>query len=222
MHCSAWARPFPEPATYFTCPVRKYQGRHCGCSQWHGNPSGLINRLKLCYCEHIAIRHDFGGDTLFEMEVHGVNLDMLTNQPVIILKDLKSNRYLPIWIGQFEATAILMEVQGIHPSRPLTHDLLKTIIDTLSAQITRIVINDLKEGTFYAQIHMSANSNQLQIDARPSDAIALAVRSNAPIFADEGVLDQAAITSEDGEEEEVARFREFLENVKPEDFKEGS
>ncbi len=156
------------------------------------------------------------------MEVHGVNLDMLTNQPVIILKDLGSNRYLPIWIGQFEATAILMEVQGIRPSRPLTHDLLKTILDSLKAQVTRIVINDLREGTFYAQIHMSFNSSDLQIDARPSDAIALAVRANVPIFADENVLDQAAVVSEAGEEEEVERFREFLENVRPEDFKDNS
>lgn len=159
---------------------------------------------------------------MFEMEVHGVNLDMLTNQPVIILKDLGSNRYLPIWIGQFEATAILMEVQGIRPSRPLTHDLLKTILDSLKAQVTRIVINDLREGTFYAQIHMSFNSSDLQIDARPSDAIALAVRANVPIFADENVLDQAAVVSEAGEEEEVERFREFLENVRPEDFKDNS
>ncbi|HZD59000.1 MAG TPA: bifunctional nuclease family protein [Anaerolineae bacterium] len=154
------------------------------------------------------------------MEVHGINLDVMTNQPVIILKDIQSNRYLPIWIGQFEATAILMEVQGIHPSRPLTHDLLKTIVDTLNVQVTHVVINDLKEGTFYAQIHMSINSSQMQIDARPSDAIALAVRSKAPIFADENVLEQAAVFSEPGEEEEVERFREFLENVRPDDFRE--
>lgn len=154
------------------------------------------------------------------MEVHGVNLDVLTNQPVIILKDLKSDRYLPIWIGQFEATAILMEVQGIRPSRPLTHDLLKTVIDTLSGQITKIVINDLKEGTFYAKIYMTTNEQGLEIDARPSDAIALAVRTKAPIFADDNVLDQAAVTNEVGEEEEVERFREFLDSVSPEDFKE--
>lgn len=159
---------------------------------------------------------------MFEMEVHGVNLDMLTNQPVIILKESSTNRYLPIWIGQFEATAILMEVQGIKPARPLTHDLLKTVIDSLSAQITRIVINDLKDGTFYAQIHMTSNSNSMQIDARPSDAIALAVRASVPIFADQNVLEQAAITNEAGEEEEIERFREFLESVKPEDFKEDS
>jgi bifunctional DNase/RNase len=180
----------------------------------------LINWLKLCYCEHRQIGLNFEVKILFEMEVHGINLDVMTNQPVIILKDIQSNRYLPIWIGQFEATAILMEVQGIHPSRPLTHDLLKTIVDTLNVQVTHVVINDLKEGTFYAQIHMSINSSQMQIDARPSDAIALAVRSKAPIFADENVLEQAAVFSEPGEEEEVERFREFLENVRPDDFRE--
>ena len=157
---------------------------------------------------------------MFEMEVHGVNLDILTNQPVIILRDNSTSRYLPIWIGQFEATAILMEIQGIRPSRPLTHDLLKTIIDKLSAEVESVVISDLKEGTFYAQIHMSINSDKLQIDARPSDAIALAVRTKVPIFADESVLDQAAILSETGEDEEVERFREFLDNIRPEDFQE--
>jgi bifunctional DNase/RNase len=157
---------------------------------------------------------------LFEMEVHGVNLDVLTNQPVIILKELDSNRYLPIWIGQFEATAILMEIQGIHPSRPLTHDLLKTVIDSLSGNVLRVIINDLRDGTFFAQIFISIDSQEIEVDARPSDAIALAVRSSVPIFASEDVLEQAAITSEDGEEEEVERFREFLESVKPEDFRD--
>lgn len=161
---------------------------------------------------------------MFEMEVHGVNLDVLTNQPVIILKELDSNRYLPIWIGQFEATAILMEIQGIHPSRPLTHDLLKTIIDSLNSSVSRIVINDLKDGTFFARIFISTGSDELEkeieIDARPSDAIALAVRFKVPIFANDSVLEQAAITSEDGDEEEVERFREFLESVNPDDFRE--
>ena len=157
---------------------------------------------------------------MFEMEVHGVNLDILTNQPVIILRESSTSRHLPIWIGQFEATAILMEIQGIRPSRPLTHDLLKTVIDKLSAEVESVVISDLKEGTFYAQIHMSINSSKLQIDARPSDAIALAVRTKVPIFANESVLDQAAILSETGEDEEVERFREFLDNIRPEDFQE--
>jgi hypothetical protein len=159
---------------------------------------------------------------MLEMEVHGVNLDVMTNQPVIILRDMESKRFLPIWIGQFEATAILMEVQGIKPSRPLTHDLLKSVIDTLKATVTRVVINDLREGTFYAQIHLLTDSTSLTIDARPSDAIALAVRVKVPIYADEKVLEKAAILSEEGEEDEIARFREFLENIKPEDFKRES
>ena len=158
--------------------------------------------------------------TMMEMVVHGVNLDVMTNQPVIILKDAESHRFLPIWIGQFEATSILMEIQGIKPSRPLTHDLLKSIIEKLEATVQRIVINDLKDGTFYARIHMTKNSRKLEIDARPSDAIALAVRIKVPIFAAEKVVDKASIVSEEGEEEEVERFRQFLDDVAPEDFQE--
>ncbi len=157
-----------------------------------------------------------------EMEVHGVNLDVMTNQPVIILKDANSKRFLPIWIGQYEATAILMEVQGIKPSRPLTHDLLKAVLDSLKAQVTRIVISDLKEGTFYAEIHLDVDSTSMLVDARPSDAIALAVRVKVPIFAEDKVLEKAAVLTDEGEEAEVERFREFLETIKPEDFREGS
>lgn len=153
------------------------------------------------------------------MEVHGVNLDVVTNQPVIILKDTVASRFLPIWIGQFEATAILMEIQGVKPSRPLTHDLLKSVIGDLHAEVKQIVISDLRDGTFYAQIHILSNSTSLMIDARPSDAIALAVRVRAPIFADETVLEKAAVFSEEGEDEVVDRFREFLDNIEPEDFK---
>ena len=155
---------------------------------------------------------------MLEMKVHGVNLDVITNQPVIILKDAESHRFLPIWIGQFEATSILMEMQGVKPPRPLTHDLLRTIIDNLQASVIQIVINDLKDGTFFAKIHITKDTTQLEIDARPSDAIALAVRAKVPIFADEKVLDTASIVSESGEEEEIARFRDFLKDVDPEDF----
>lgn len=152
------------------------------------------------------------------MEVHGVNLDVMTNQPVIILKDTHSRRFLPIWIGQFEATAILMEIQGVKPSRPLTHDLLKSVIESFKAHITKIVINDLKDGTFFAQIHLNRDSTAFSVDSRPSDAIALAVRTKVPIFAAEKVLEKASIVNEEGAEEEVARFKEFLEHVEPEDF----
>ncbi len=157
-----------------------------------------------------------------EMVVHGVNLDLMTNQPVIILKDAASHRFLPIWIGQFEATSILMEIQGVKPSRPLTHDLLTSIIGKLEATVQRIVINDLKDGTFFAKIHMTKNGTKLVIDARPSDAIALAVRIKVPIFAVNKVVDKASIVSQEGEEEEVARFRRFLKDIKPEDFESKS
>ncbi len=152
------------------------------------------------------------------MKVHGVNLDVMTNQPVIILKDMEDKRYLPIWIGQFEATSILMEIQGIKPSRPLTHDLLKSVLDDLKAQVTKIVINDLHDGTFYARIHLERNSSNFEIDSRPSDAIALAVRTDAPIYAEEKIMESASIISESGEEDEINRFKEFLNSVEPEDF----
>ncbi len=153
-----------------------------------------------------------------EMVVHGVNMDLMTNQPVIILKDSGSRRFLPIWIGQFEATSILMEIQGVKPTRPLTHDLLTSIIGKLEATVQRVVINDLKDGTFFAKIFLTKNGNKLEIDSRPSDAIALAVRVKVPIFADDKVVDKASIVSQEGEEEEVERFREFLKDVEPEDF----
>src|SRR3990172_6474690 len=155
---------------------------------------------------------------MLKMERHGVNLDMMTNQPVVILKDPSEKKFLPIWIGQFEAQAILMEMQGLKPSRPLTHDLLKSVIEHLKASVQQVVIDDLKDGTFFAKIHVDFDSTSLAIDARPSDAIALAVRMQAPIFAEESVLEKASILSEEGEDEEVERFRSFLNSVAPEDF----
>ncbi len=154
-----------------------------------------------------------------KMLIHGVNLDVMTNQPVVILKDTEQRKYLPIWIGQFEATAILMEIQGIKPARPLTHDLLKSSFDLLDIEIEKVVINDVVDGTFYAQIFLTNKKNDYSIDARPSDAIALAVRTKAPIFAEERVVDKASIASEEGEDELVKKFRSFLDNVKPDDFK---
>jgi len=156
------------------------------------------------------------------MELHGVNLDVMTNQPVVILRAPDAKRFLPIWIGQFEATAILMEMQGVKPSRPLTHDLLRSVIESFKASIGQIVIDDLKDGTFFAKVYLQANSNTLRIDARPSDAIALAVRTKAPIFAEEAVLDKASVMTGEGEEEQVAQFRDLLEHLKPEDFDSNS
>lgn len=157
-------------------------------------------------------------EDLLPMEVHGVNLDVMTNQPVVILREVGSKRFLPIWIGQFEATAILMEIQGVTPSRPLTHDLMKTLMDELHATLDRVVVNDLRDGTFYATISVAVNGSNLEVDARPSDAIALAVRNSTPIFASQEVMEKAAIVGDEGEEDEVERFREFLDSIKPEDF----
>lgn len=156
-----------------------------------------------------------------QMQIHGVNLDMLTNQPVIILKDMDAKKYLPIWIGQFEATAILMELQGIESARPLTHDLLKTVVSNLDATLEKVVIDDIEDGTFYAKLYFTKNGKALpQIDARPSDAIALAVRMKAPIYALDKVVDKATVSAELGEEDEITKFKEFLESVDPEDFQD--
>jgi bifunctional DNase/RNase len=157
-------------------------------------------------------------EDLLPMEVHGVNLDVMTNQPVVILREVGSKRFLPIWIGQFEATAILMEIQGVAPSRPLTHDLMKTLMDELHATLDRVVVTDLRDGTFYATLSVSVNGSHVDVDARPSDAIALAVRNGTPIFAAPEVMERAAIVGDENEEDEVERFREFLDTIKPEDF----
>lgn len=158
---------------------------------------------------------------MLKMELHGVNLDVMTNQPVVVLRDPSAKRFLPIWIGQFEATAILMEIQGVKPARPLTHDLLKSVIETFNAKVEQIVIDNLNEGTFFAKIHLRSGEDVWRIDARPSDAIALAVRTQAPIFAEESVLDKASVLTGEGEDEQVEKFRGFLEDIKPEDFESG-
>ncbi len=157
---------------------------------------------------------------MLQMLVHGINLDIITNQPVIILRDLEAHHFLPIWIGQFEATSILMEIQGIKPTRPLTHDLIKSLTEILDAEVTRVVINNLKDGTFYARIHLQKGQEDLDIDSRPSDAIALAVRVGAPIYVTENVMEKASIITEEGAEGELDRFRDFLKDIKPEDFHE--
>lgn len=155
---------------------------------------------------------------MLEMTIHGVNLDIVTNQPVLILKDKEGKKFLPIWIGQYEATAILLELQGIKSSRPLTHDLLKNMIEHLSGNIQRIVINDIESGTFYARIYIKSSNSSMEVDARPSDAIALAVRAKVPIFASDKVVQRATIVSEEAEEEEVSRFKQFLDHINPDDF----
>lgn len=146
-------------------------------------------------------------------------MELPSNQPIVLLKEREGERYLPIWIGAAEAAAIALALQGVATPRPMTHDLMKSILEEMAVRVQRIVITELREGTFYAQIDMQRNGSAYEISSRPSDAIALAVRVAAPIFANEDVLDEAAIVIPAGEDEdEVERFREFLEHVNPEDF----
>jgi bifunctional DNase/RNase len=155
---------------------------------------------------------------MIEMELAGVRVELPTNQPIVLLKEREGERYLPIWIGAAEAAAIALSLQGVVTPRPMTHDLMKNLLDEVGAQVQRIEITELREGTYFANINMRMNGNAYEISARPSDAIALAVRVEAPIFADEEVLTDASILIPSDEEDEVEKFREFIESVNPEDF----
>jgi bifunctional DNase/RNase len=155
---------------------------------------------------------------MIEMELAGVRVELPTNQPIVLLKEKDGERYLPIWIGAAEAAAIALALQGVVTPRPMTHDLLKNILEDLGVTVNRIVVTELREGTFFAQLDIHRNGDSLEISSRPSDAIALAVRMTVPIFANEDVLSEASILIPGDEDEEVEKFREFLENVTPEDF----
>jgi hypothetical protein len=130
---------------------------------------------------------------MIEMVVDSIRVSLMNYQRVVILKEKDTNRYLPIWIGAAEADAIAVKLQGVSVPRPLTHDLLQSMVGALGAKIQSIVVNDLKNDTFFAKIMLAVDGNQMEIDSRPSDAIALAVRAQAPIFADESVLERAGI-----------------------------
>ena len=157
------------------------------------------------------------------MEVVGVRVELPTNTPILLLRERDGTRYLPIWIGTPEATAIALALEGIETARPLTHDLMKTLLDALGADIERVDVTSLDEGTFFADLVIEAEGEELTISSRPSDAIALATRSGAPVFASRALLDEAGIEiHDDTEEEEIERFREFLDDVAPEDFEHDS
>ncbi len=153
-----------------------------------------------------------------EMSVKGLTLDPLTNMPIVILKDMDDKRVLPIWIGLFEANAIALELEKITTPRPMTHDLMRDVISGLTATVTKIVVNDLKNNTFYAVIHLTLNGDHVVVDSRPSDAIALALRSDAPIYVASEVINKARSIDMSKETEETDQLKEWLENLKPEDF----
>jgi bifunctional DNase/RNase len=154
-----------------------------------------------------------------ELTVVGVRVELPGNQPIVLLKESTGDRYLPIWIGAVEATAIAFAQQGIVPARPLTHDLLKDVLEALQAKLDAVLITDLRDGVYYADLRFADGTS---VSARPSDAIALAIRAGATIFAEEAVLDTAGIAIADEQETEVERFREFLDQISPEDFETDS
>jgi hypothetical protein len=159
-----------------------------------------------------------------EMKVRGLALDPLSNMPIIILKDEEEKRSLPIWVGIFEANAIALELEKISTPRPMTHDLIKNILESLDARLLKVVVTDLKENTFYAVLHVQLGEVEYQVDSRPSDAIALALRVAAPIYVDEDVVRKAKTLDVPAKEPEAVktddpeRIREWLGSIKPEDF----
>ena len=158
-----------------------------------------------------------------EMKVAGLTIDPLTNTPIVILKDLEGKRAVPIWIGLFEASAIATELEKISFSRPMTHDLLREMVKTLEGKVTKIEIVDLKNNTFFALIHLVKGGSVVTLDSRPSDAIALALRVNAPIFIDEKVIEKSRSIDVLKKGEELDKLKkeqleEFLENLSDEDF----
>jgi bifunctional DNase/RNase len=158
---------------------------------------------------------------LIPMEVIGVRVEMPSNQPIVLLKEIDGSRFLPIWVGAVEATAIAFAQQGVQPPRPLTHDLVNNLLEALDATLTAVHLTEIKDGIFYATMHLrNTNSEPLTISARPSDAIALAVRSHSNILATQELLDEIGIEIPQGEGEnlEVEKFREFLDQINPEDF----
>ena len=155
------------------------------------------------------------------MSIYGVSFDMVGKQPIVLLRTLDGTKFLPIWIGHPEAAAILMKLQGASTPRPMTHDLVTDMLGELNASVSKVSVTELRENTFYAQITLQVNGSEIEIDSRPSDAIALAVRADAKIFVADEVIDDSAIEFNQEPEdsgEVIDEFKKFLENVTPEDF----
>jgi len=152
------------------------------------------------------------------MRVVGIRVELPANQPILLLRESDGDRYLPIWIGQGEATAIALEQQGVKPARPMTHDLMKDVIGALGRELEQVRITDIQDGTYFAELVFDGD---LHVSARPSDSIALALRSGVPIHADETVLSEAGLLIPDEREDEVEKFKEFLDSVSPDDFGAG-
>jgi uncharacterized protein len=158
---------------------------------------------------------------MHEMVIYGVSFDLVGKQPIVLLKTQEGNKFLPIWIGHPEAAAILMKLQGATTPRPMTHDLVTDMLSQLDAQVVKITVTELRDSTFYAQITVQQDGSEIDVDSRPSDAIALAIRADAPIFVADRVIEESAIEFEGeevNEEEIVSEFKRFLDNVSPDEF----
>ena len=153
-----------------------------------------------------------------EMTIKGLVIDPITNMPIVILRDQEGQKVLPIWVGIFEANAIALQIENISTPRPLTHDLLRNVINDLKADVDKIVVCDLQDNTFYALIHLRVNGEVVAVDARPSDAIALALRVSAPIFVEDKVIDNAKATDFTPGKDNSERLAKWLESLDPEDL----
>jgi bifunctional DNase/RNase len=153
-----------------------------------------------------------------EMTIKGLMVDPITNLPIIILRDKDGQRVLPIWVGVFEANAIALQIENVTTPRPMTHDLLRNVIHDLKAEIRKIVVSDLKENTFYALIHLEINGEPLAVDARPSDAIELALRARAPIYVEDRVIDNAKTVDFTPDKGDTERLQKWLESLDPDDM----
>jgi bifunctional DNase/RNase len=158
------------------------------------------------------------GGMQIEMTIRGLMVDPITNMPIVVLRESDGSRVLPIWVGVFEANAIALQIENVETPRPMTHDLLRTVINDLSGEVSRVVVCDLKENTFYATIDIRSPQGMVTIDARPSDAIALALRTGTQIFVEESVIQSARSVETDSESVDVGRLQKWLEGLSDEEL----
>jgi hypothetical protein len=153
-----------------------------------------------------------------KMRIKGLVIDPISKMPIVVLEDQKMERMLPIWIGVFEANAISLKIENIETPRPMTHDLIKNILSNLNAKLEKVVINDIRDNTFYATIYCKHNNQSIKIDSRPSDAIAISLRTDTPIYVKDQVIEKAQSLKFDDKLEDSEKLKKWLENLKPEDF----
>src|SRR5438105_7717736 len=211
-----WVFPTAAPSSRTLTPER-------GCARLSPSSRRLRRALSERLTESLSarMRGPAREAAMHEMVIYGVSFDLVGKQPIVLLKTADGNKFLPIWIGHPEPAAIPMKLKGASTPRPMTHDLITDMLGQLDAQVTRITVTELKENTFYASITVQQDGSEIEIDSRPSDAIALAVRADAPIFAADSVIEESAIEFEGeevNEEEIVSEFKKFLDNVTPDEF----